>query len=187
MTKIFLSYSSLDAEIVVALERELGGAGFTVWRDQSRLRGGAKYGDEIRAAIDGADCVLICLSPNAVRSNWVLTEARRANELKKALPVTLLPCELDEYFRAEFARTHLRDIHAWVRARDRSAWSMLCDDIRAFSAGASSVEPTTLSAPGERFPIAPVHATAVNINISHAEGAIQAGHVAGNLTVVRHG
>lgn len=63
---IFLSYSSPDRETVVTYYEHLVHAGFDVWMDKFRLKGGQNWDFEIKRALQKAVIVVVFLSHNSV-------------------------------------------------------------------------------------------------------------------------
>ena len=90
MGHVFISYSSQDTDLVNRLLRLLNDAGFEVWIDREGIAGGAMWRKQIVEAIDGADVVLLVLSPHSVNSDNVRKELDIAEEAKKSL----LPVEI---------------------------------------------------------------------------------------------
>src|ERR1035437_9290823 len=64
--RIFVSYARKDgAELALRLQKDLTAAGYDVWLDTKRIRGGESWTVEIEAAIDRADVVLALLTPGS--------------------------------------------------------------------------------------------------------------------------
>jgi hypothetical protein len=90
-----ISYSRTDSDFVDRLQRDLMCRGFPVWVDRTNIAGGARWADDIDAAIDGAEVVLVVCSPAAMGSRWVRRECRRAlNGSKFVIPLRYYPCSL---------------------------------------------------------------------------------------------
>lgn len=86
---IFISYSRKDQRRLNLILRAMQRQNWAVWWD-SEISPGARYDDEIERAIRNASIVLVLWSANAVKSNWVRSEADLAQELG-----TLIPARLD--------------------------------------------------------------------------------------------
>jgi len=93
MTQVFISYKREDQSLTLALAHDLEAVGFTVWWD-TRMLTGDSIDQVIMDAIDTAQAAIVIWTPNSVGSNWVKSEARRANRQGKLLPVRVP--ELDE-------------------------------------------------------------------------------------------
>jgi hypothetical protein len=99
MAHVFISYSRQDAQIIDRLVRDLEAAAIKVWIDREDIPGGAKWRRQIVDAIEGADAVLVALSPSAAVSDNVQKELGIAEEAKKpVIPVeirrTVVPKEM---------------------------------------------------------------------------------------------
>lgn len=84
----FVSYSHNDRDLVVALVASLEAAGVSVWLDESGIRSGARWEDELAGAIEDADAFVFVISPRSVASPECLRELNYALQLhKRILPV----------------------------------------------------------------------------------------------------
>src|SRR6476619_4959906 len=80
MADIFISYSSLQRDVVRSLATTIEGhfgAG-AVWWDQAGLRAGDRFSPEITRALDDAKAVVVVWTAGALESDWVYAEATRA-------------------------------------------------------------------------------------------------------------
>jgi hypothetical protein len=91
MTKVFVSYSGKDTAFVAKLQRLLRTTNMTGFLDQSDIAAGAALSDLIRDEIRSASAVLVLLSENAVKSNWVPFEIGLAESMGKPIIPILLP------------------------------------------------------------------------------------------------
>jgi hypothetical protein len=71
---VFLSYHSGDANWVATLKTALEARGITAWLDTEQIRPGDLFPGRLARAIGSVRCVVIVLSPGAVRSPWVEEE-----------------------------------------------------------------------------------------------------------------
>lgn len=99
-SRVFISYSSKDREIVEPLADLLRGAGKAVWRDKTNLAFGRDWDEQARNAIAGSSRVLVFWSKNAAKSKSVRLEYRHAlGTGKPVVPVLLdgtpLPPDLE--------------------------------------------------------------------------------------------
>ena len=83
MSHVFISYSRKDADYAQKLAAKLRQELFDVWIDQSKIRNGDEWWEEIEKAI--TDCVifLIIMSPDSKASKWVKREMHLAEKLDK--------------------------------------------------------------------------------------------------------
>jgi WD40 repeat protein len=91
--RIFISYARRDgAELVLRLEKDLTAAGFDVWLDTQRIRGGESWTVEIQEAIDRASVVLALLTPGSYRSEICRAEQLRSLRKDKCvIPLLAAP------------------------------------------------------------------------------------------------
>lgn len=72
---IFISYSRRDYdEYVAPLVSKLRDAGYNVWIDQGQLQAGQRWLDEIEEALKICGRLILCLSPDALNSEYVKLE-----------------------------------------------------------------------------------------------------------------
>jgi len=97
---VFISYTHKDREKVSLLASYLSRLGLKIWMDTKELVGGQVIVQEISKAISESDLYLVCLSKNAVQSQWVLNELNIALTLEtikgrpKVIPVMIEMCDL---------------------------------------------------------------------------------------------
>lgn len=81
---VFISYSRKDSEAVQRVVKYLRGQGIKAWLDNESLVPGTPIWEhEIERAIIGAFAIVVILSPDAKRSEWVLREITLADEYQK--------------------------------------------------------------------------------------------------------
>src|SRR3974390_3523063 len=94
MPRIFLSYSSKDAETATRLVKKLAEAGHEIWIDKE-IRGGELWKRRVVEAIDEADIFIVLLSSNSVASNEVRRELDIAESRRKLiLPAVISPVKM---------------------------------------------------------------------------------------------
>lgn len=89
--RVFISYSSHDAQAAVRLEQALSAAGYRAWRDQARLVGETDWSSAVAQALAQADCVCLIWSDAASHSQWVSHEWLTARALERVVVPCLLP------------------------------------------------------------------------------------------------
>jgi len=82
---IFISYSRRDQEFVTRLAADLNAHVAGVWFDQSTIRAGQKWHDEILEGIRECKAFILVLSPDSMESHYVREEVDRAVELHKTI------------------------------------------------------------------------------------------------------
>jgi hypothetical protein len=70
---VFISHVAADQPFVSSLSKTLKRGGLKVW-DRSRLVPGSNIALEVGKALDEADAVVVVLSPEAIKSEWVRHE-----------------------------------------------------------------------------------------------------------------
>ncbi|MEM1161400.1 MAG: toll/interleukin-1 receptor domain-containing protein [Pseudomonadota bacterium] len=91
MSKVFLSYAHSDLEVAEEIAQRLQKFGLSVWRDQS-IVAGEPFVDPMEEAIKDADVVVVLLSRQSGKSDFVKREAEFALSGKKLV----IPVLLDE-------------------------------------------------------------------------------------------
>jgi hypothetical protein len=81
MVEIFISYSHKDGEITNKIAEKLKSANHKTWLDK-KMQGGENIPKTIFLKIKGSDVFCIVLSPDAVRSNWVMKELSAAVKME---------------------------------------------------------------------------------------------------------
>jgi TIR domain/Pentapeptide repeats (8 copies) len=91
----FISYSRKDEEFARRLHGRMRQSGLRVWFAPEDIKGGEKLYEQIDHAIQVHDRLLLVLSENSLRSNWVEREIRRARKVelkegrRKLFPIRL--------------------------------------------------------------------------------------------------
>lgn len=145
----FISYSTKDEEFARRLYSRMRDEHLRVWFAPEDVKGGQKLHEQIERAIQLHDRLLIVLSEDSMRSEWVMTEIRRARKIeieeqrRKLFPISIvdfgrirdwkcfdgdsgkdLAIELREYFIPDFS--NWKDHDAFESGFDR-----LLRDLRA--------------------------------------------------------
>jgi len=127
----FISYSTKDEEFAKRLYSRMQAAHLRVWFAAENIKGGQKLHEQIDRAIKVHDKLLIVLSESSLRSEWVITEIRKARRAetkegrRKLFPIRLvsyerlqewecfdadsgkdLAVEVREYFIPDFSNWH---------------------------------------------------------------------------------
>jgi hypothetical protein len=93
----FISYSTKDEEFAKRLHADLQANNVRCWFAPEDVQGGKKLHEQIDEAIRYHDKLLLILSENSMRSEWVKTEIRRARKQevragqRKLFPISLAP------------------------------------------------------------------------------------------------
>lgn len=95
----FISYSHQDEGFAKRLHSRLRDAHIRVWFAPEDIRGGQKLHEQIDRAIQIHDRLLIVLSDSSLKSEWVMTEIRKARKAeikekrRKLFPIRLIDYE----------------------------------------------------------------------------------------------
>lgn len=96
MKRVFVSYSRRNRNFAERLARDLSDAGLDVWIDFRQIHGGEVWRDEIRRGIERSEMMIVCLSPEAVKSEWVQFEVNSARNLGKlVIPVMVTSAQAE--------------------------------------------------------------------------------------------
>jgi hypothetical protein len=93
--RVFLSYARSDRALVQKIGQELSDAGLEVWDPDQNILPGANWTDELKAALDSANALVVFISPEAMASRSVAYEIEYALGAKhlrgRLIPVTIRP------------------------------------------------------------------------------------------------
>jgi hypothetical protein len=124
MADIFISYSSKHRDLTRRLAALLEKEGYSVWWDHAFESRGS-YEEQIRAEVERARVVVVIWNEAALESDWVYSEAKRANAAGKlvnalppGLPVSLVRQPFDAH---HIDGLDLADPHRLLRSI-RAAW-----------------------------------------------------------------
>ena len=101
--QLFISYAHQDKNIALKISSKLNKMGVDVWYDNFDLVIGDSLIKKIESTISSMDYLIVLLSPNSVRSNWVQKELDIAlsRELDARaitiIPVLIADCELPTF------------------------------------------------------------------------------------------
>ncbi len=102
---VFLSYNHKDKERVRRLAERLRKAELRVWFDEWSVKPGEIISLKVDEGLDHSRVLVLCLSPNALESNWVGLERSTAihrdpsNEGRRFIPLLLADCDLPDSLR----------------------------------------------------------------------------------------
>jgi hypothetical protein len=129
----FISHSHRDKGFARLLHRRLREKGLRVWHDEEDLRGGRKTHQQIQAAVEEYDRLIVVLSEASMQSEWVETEIhyarqREVEEHRTVLfPIRLCDFETIQQWQA-FDSDHGKDMAREVREYPISDFSGWQDD-----------------------------------------------------------
>lgn len=98
--KVFISYSSKDAEIVNKITQRLTDEGIGYWKAPEMIPAGSNYAREIPRAIEACEVFVLMISESSQDSIWVEKEIDCAiNARKTIVPLNLTGAPLRSMFR----------------------------------------------------------------------------------------
>jgi hypothetical protein len=95
--EVFISYAHQDLPFVRKLAADLRRRGIHTWYSKRHVAGAQQWLDDIGAALDRCDWLIVILTPAAVASLWVKREVgfafneKRYNE--RVIPIALKKCK----------------------------------------------------------------------------------------------
>jgi hypothetical protein len=127
ISPLFISYSHTDSNFVDKVENQLNKKGIRFWRDVHEMKAG-RIETQIDRAINQNRTVLLILSQNSIKSDWVEYEVRTARELEKDMERDVLcPIALDDSWKSSRWPKRLMEQIMEYNILDFSEWE---DDVK---------------------------------------------------------
>ncbi|MGH6911446.1 MAG: TIR domain-containing protein, partial [Phenylobacterium sp.] len=117
MSDVFISYARSTAEQAASIAAALASQGYAVWRDNEILANRA-FADEIEERLTQSKSVVVLWSAEAVKSQWVRSEADRARLDNKLVQITLDGTRLP----MPFDQIECADLSKWTGDRADPEW-----------------------------------------------------------------
>ena len=109
--RVYISHSQKDNDLVRDMARRLKEAGLVPIVDFMQPLVGAKWRNHVRKSLGMADAVIVLLTPESVKSDWVMMELGYADALNRpVVPITVgvqhrdVPGPLASYKSVSFDR-----------------------------------------------------------------------------------
>lgn len=105
--KVFLSHSSMDKSLVISVALDLKKMGIGSWLDAFDILPGESMVAKINQGLNDCEFILLFLSQNSVKSNWVTKEWEtilwdEVNSNKvKIIPIKLEQCEIPKILQTK--------------------------------------------------------------------------------------
>ena len=93
VSRVFISYSSVDREVAHSFRSLIEALGYEVWMDAKSIKLTQEWQPSLVSGLEGSDWLLVLVSRNSATSEWVRRETRWAIE---HLPSRVIPILLDE-------------------------------------------------------------------------------------------
>lgn len=128
--RVFISYSSKDADFVFWLVESLKGLGHNIWLDRADILGGVQTFDTIQKALDRSEVMLLVMTPDSMTSRFVNSEWTYffCECDKKLIPILLEPLEPPNKINFMLASLQHIDFH---REDHETALSILHQTLHA--------------------------------------------------------
>ena len=141
MADVFISYARSTEKQAQAAAGSLRSLGYSVWFDEE-LPTHRAYTDVIEEELEAAKAVLVIWSAEAVRSQWVMSEANRARAADKLVQMAIdgarLPMPFDQIQCAE--------LKGWSGDTEVRDWARIIASITDL-VGTRKAAPLTITAP----------------------------------------
>jgi adenylate cyclase len=131
VSDVFISYARSTANQAEKVAEALRALGYDVWRDD-QLPAHRSYSEVIEERLAAAKAVVVIWSAEAVKSQWVFSEANRARETGKLVQLSVEAMRLPMPFDS-------------IQCADLVGWT---GDTDARLAAAKPADGTTASQPG---------------------------------------
>jgi hypothetical protein len=93
--RVFLSYDSADGKSAKELAKRLSAVGFEIWDSAQELLPGDNWALKVGKALEESEAMIVLLSPEGVKSEWVRREIEYAIGSRKyegrLIPVLVRP------------------------------------------------------------------------------------------------
>jgi len=142
MSHVFISYARSTAKEAQAVARALRSLGHEVWLDDE-IPAHRAYADVIEERLTAARAVIVIWSAEAVKSQWVQSEADRAREDSKLVQLNLDGAKLP----MPFDRIQCADMTGWTGDLDAPGWCKVVESVAVLASGLAAA-PAAPSATG---------------------------------------
>jgi adenylate cyclase len=135
---IFISYARSTADHARRIAEALRGLGYGVWRDDE-LPAHRSYADVIEERLATARAVVVVWSAEAVKSEWVRSEANRAREERKLVQLSVDGARLP----MPFDQIQCADLVGWTGEAEAQNWRKVVESIADLTGGPRGPTPKT--------------------------------------------
>jgi adenylate cyclase len=130
MSEIFISYARSTADQAQQVAEALRGLGYDVWRDDE-LPAHRAYAEVIEERLQAAKAVVVIWSAEAVRSEWVQSEADTARTDHKLVQLTVDGTKLPR----PFDRIQCADMAGWAGDLEAPGWRKVAASVAELIGG----------------------------------------------------
>jgi adenylate cyclase len=161
MSDVFISYARSTATQAQAVGEALRSLGYGVWRDDE-LPAHRSYAEVIEERLKAAKAVVVIWSAEAVKSEWVQSEADRARMDRKLVQVRIDAAALP----MPFDRIQCADLTGWTGNLQAHDWRKVVASVADLVAGATGEPAAVAPAPPLALPAKPSIAVMPFVNVS---------------------
>ncbi|HEY1559689.1 MAG TPA: TIR domain-containing protein [Caulobacteraceae bacterium] len=136
MSDIFISYARSTADQAQAIAEALRALGYGVWRDDE-IPANRAYADVIAERLASAKAVVVIWSAEAIRSEWVRSEAEKARAGRKLVQLSLDGATLP----MPFDQTQCADLAGWSGGDETPGWKQVVGAIANLASPSQSAAP----------------------------------------------
>jgi adenylate cyclase len=130
MADIFISYARSTAKQAQAVAQALRAQGYGVWLDDA-IPAHRAYTDVIQEELKAAAAVVVVWSTEAVKSQWVQSEADHAREAGKLVQLNIDGAQLP----MPFDRIQCADLSGWTGELDAPGWLRVVGSVATLAGG----------------------------------------------------
>jgi TolB-like protein len=142
MADIFISYARSTAKQAQAIAEALRAQGYGVWLDDA-IPAHRAYADVIEEELKAAAAVVVVWSAEAVKSQWVQSEADHARATGKLVQLNIDGAVLP----MPFDRIQCADLTGWTGDPEAPGWRRVAASIATLTGGAARTAPAAAAAP----------------------------------------
>jgi hypothetical protein len=107
---VFISYSRSNIDFMRRLRDDLTAAGIAIWTDENLTPGASSWKDAIEAALNNSESVIVLMSPEAKKSEWVEREIDYARLLNRRIIPVLIAGDATSAIPFELINAQLVDM-----------------------------------------------------------------------------
>ena len=145
MSDIFISYARSTADQAQAVAEALRGLGYDVWRDDE-LPAHRAYAEVIEERLQAAKAVVVIWSAEAVKSEWVQSEADTARTDHKLVQLTVDGTKLPR----PFDRIQCADMAGWTGDLEAPGWRKIAASVAELIGGGALLPGSAATQPAVR-------------------------------------
>jgi adenylate cyclase len=148
MSNVFISYARSTAKQAQAVAEALRALGYSVWIDDD-LPAHRTYSRVIEEQMTAAKAAVVIWSADAVKSEWVMSEANRAREDRKLVQAITDAARLP----MPFDTIQCADLAGWTGDTNAAGWRKVVASVADLIGGSAAALQPALAAPAADAPL----------------------------------